>query len=134
MRTILRFGSFVIVLPLVVGALLTSGCRSSASEFETFMGMPLPSEVKVTKMDGNWGHDPWCCWEISPADEDLKRKLVTMWNLTPDPHAFRGVASGNHVYCQYDDLSESYSADSDSYRAVGIDARQDKMVVYFYNG
>jgi hypothetical protein len=124
----------LIVLALVVGPLLTTGCRSSSSEFETFMRTPLPSNVKVTKMDGNWGHDPWRCWEISPADEELKRKLVTTWNLVPDPHAFRGVASGNHIYCQYDGLSESYSGDSDSYRAVGIDAKTNKMVVYFYNG
>jgi hypothetical protein len=122
------------VLLLVFGPLLTIGCRSSSSEFETFMGTPLPATVKVTKMDGNWGHDPWRCWEISPVDEDLKRRLVTTWNLVPDPHAFRGVASGNQIYCRYEDLSESYSGDSDSYRAVGIDAKNNKMVVYFYNG
>jgi len=52
----------------------------------------------------------------------------------PNPHAFRGVASGNHIYCRYDDLSESYSGDSDSYRAVGIDAKKHTMVVYFYIG
>jgi hypothetical protein len=98
------------------------------------MGTTLPANVNVTKMDGNWGNDPWRCWEISPADNDLKRKLIERWNLVPDPHAFRGVASGDHVYCQYDDLSESYSRDSDSYRAVGIDTRNNKIVVYFYNG
>ena len=98
------------------------------------MGMPLPSNVTVTKMDGNWGNDPWRCWEIYPADDDLKRQLVMMWNLAPNPQAFHGVASGNHIYCRYDDLTESYSRDSDSYRAVGIDAKSNKMVVYFYNG
>jgi hypothetical protein len=96
--------------------------------------MRLPSNVTVTRMDGNWGHDPWRCWEISPANDDLKRELVARWNLAPNPQAFRGVASGDHIYCQYDDLSESYSADSDSYRAVGIDAKNNKLVVYFYNG
>lgn len=124
----------LVVLLLAFGPVLTIGCRSSSSEFETFMGTPLPSDVKVTKMDGNWGADPWRCWEISPASEDLKRKLVTTWNLVPDPHAFHGVASGSHVYCQYDDLTESYSRDSDSYRAVGIDAKKNVLVVYFYNG
>jgi len=99
------------------------------------MGMPLPSNVTVTKMDGNWGNDPWRCWEIYPADQNLERQLVVMWNLAPNPQAFHGVASGNHIYCQYDDLSESYSGDSsDSYRAVGIDAKNHKLVVYFYNG
>jgi len=38
------------------------------------------------------------------------------------------------AHCQYDDLSESYSGDADSYRAVGIDAKRNTMVVYFYNG
>ena len=114
--------------------LLTIGCSTSASDFQTFMGTPLPPGVTVTKMDGNWGADPWRCWELYPADDDLKRTLVTTWKLVPDPHAFHGVASGNHIYCQFDDLSESYSADSDSYRAVGIDAQKNKMVVYFYNG
>jgi hypothetical protein len=134
MGAILRFSSLLIVLPLVFGPFLTIGCRSSSSEFETFMGTPLPSNVKVTKMDGNWGNDPWRCWEIYPADDDLKRKLVMMWNLAPNSHAFHGVASGDHIYCRYDDLSESYSGDSDSYRAVGIDAKNNKLVVYFYNG
>ena len=96
--------------------------------------MRLPSNVSVTRMDGNWGHDPWRCWEISPADDDLKRKLVARWKLAPNPQAFRGVASGNQIYCQYDDLSESYSGDSDSYRAVGIDTKNNKMFIYFYNG
>jgi hypothetical protein len=124
----------LIIVALVFGQLLTIGCRPSSSEFEAFMRTPLPSNVRVTKMDGNWGSDPWRCWEISPADEELKRKLVTTWNLIPNPHAFRGVASGNHIYCRYDDLSESYSGDSDSYRAVGIDAKKNTMVVYFYSG
>src|SRR5262245_48781133 len=102
---------------------LTSGCASSESDFQTFMGMTLPSNVVITNMDGNWGADPWRCWEISPADQDLKRKLVTMWTLAPNPRAFNGVASGNRIYCKFDGLSESYSGNSsDSYRAVGIDA------------
>ena len=126
--------SSLTVLLLVVGPLLTIGCRSSSSEFETFMGMPLPSNVKVTKMDGNWGNDPWRCWEIYPADDELKWQLVMLWNLAPHPQAFHGVAIGNHIYCRYDNLTESYSRDSDSYRAVGIDAKSNKMVVYFYNG
>ena len=135
MRTIFRFRSLLVVLPFVSATLLTIGCRSGSSEFETFMGMPLPSNVTVTKMDGNWGNDPWRCWEIYPVNEDLKRKLVVRWNLAPNPQAFHGVASGNHIYCRYDDLSESYSGDSsDSYRAVGIDAETNRLVVYFYNG
>jgi hypothetical protein len=97
------------------------------------MGTTLPPNVRVT-MDGNWGNDPWRCWEISPANDDLKRKLIAAWNLVPDPHAFHGVASGDRVYCKYDGLNESYSGSSDSYRAVGIDARNNKMIVYFYNG
>src|SRR5262245_44532772 len=122
------------VLPLTLGALVITGCGSSASDFESFMRTPLPRNVKVTKMDGNWGNDPWRCWEIYPADEALKGQLVTAWNLAPDPQAFHGVASGNHIYCRYDDLSESYSGSSDSYRAVGIDAKRNTLVVYFYNG
>jgi len=118
---------------LFLTAGLTMACHSSASDFETFMGTTLPSNVRVT-MEGNWGHDPWRCWEIYPANDDLKKKLVATWNLTPDPKAFHGVASGDRVYCKYDDLSESYSGGSDSYRAVGIDARNNKIVVYFYNG
>jgi len=31
-------------------------------------------------------------------------------------------------------LTESYSGTSDSYRAVGINARENTLVVYFYNG
>jgi len=80
------------------------------------------------------GADPWRCWEIAPASDELKRKLISTWNLVPDSHAFHGVASGNHIYCRYDGLSESYSGDADSYRAVGIDATKNIMVVYFYNG
>ena len=34
----------------------------------------------------------------------------------------------------YDDLIDSYSKQSDSYRAVGTDRSRSKMVVYFYNG
>jgi len=127
--------SLLAALLLVFGPLLATACRSSSSEFETFMGIPLPSDVTVTNMDGNWGNDPWRCWEIYPANDELKRKLVMRWNLAPNPRAFHGVASGNHIYCKYDDLSESYSGDSsDSYRAVGIDASNNRLVVYFYNG
>jgi len=129
-----RLSAVQIVLYVSLVSALTMACRSSSSDFETFMGTTLPPNVKVTKMDGNWGHDPWRCWEIYPADNDLKRKLIATWNLVPDPRAFHGVASGDHIYCQYDNLSESYSRDSDSYRAVGIDVRNNKMVVYFYNG
>jgi len=122
------------VRPLALAFLLAAGCGPSRFDFETFMGTPLPSHVTVTKLDGNWGHDPWRCWEIYPADVELKKKLIATWDLKPNLHAFHGVASGNHIYCRYDDLSESYSADSDSYRAVGIDAKKNIMVVYFYNG
>jgi hypothetical protein len=114
---------------------LATACCSPASDFEAFMHMTLPPSVKVMKMDGNWGNDPWRCWEIYPADQDLKRRIVTMWHLHPDPHAFSGVASGNHIYCKFDGLNESYSDDgSDSYRAVGIDAGKNLLLVYFYNG
>ena len=124
-----------VVLVLASASVLTTGCASSEADFQSFMGTTLPSHVTVTNMDGNWGADPWRCWEISPADDDLKRKLVTMWRLAPNPRAFNGVASGNHIYCKFDDLSESYSGDSsDSYRAVGIDASKNIMWVYFYNG
>jgi hypothetical protein len=119
---------------LAVGLLLTAGCGSASSDFEAFMRTPLPSHVRVTKMDGNWGADPWRCWEIYPADDDLKTTLVKTWKLAPDPRAFHGVASGNHIYCRYDDLIESYSGNSDSYRAVGIDVGRNILVVYFYNG
>jgi hypothetical protein len=124
-----------IVLGLVSASLLTSTCGTPASDFEVFMHTTLPSTVKVMKMDGNWGNDPWRCWEIYPADQALKQQLVTIWHLHPDPHAFNGVASGNHVYCQFDRLNESYSDDgSDSYRAVGIDVGRNLLLVYFYNG
>ena len=126
--------SLASVLSLALGSLLVSGCGSAASDFERFMRESLPSGVSV-KMDGNWGADPWRCWQISPADQDLKRKLVATWNLAPNPRAFNGVASGNHIYCKFDDLSESYSGeDSDSYRAVGLDGTRNVLVVYFYNG
>jgi hypothetical protein len=124
-----------IVLALAFGSLLTSGCGSPASDFESFMHMTLPASATVMKMDGNWGNDPWRCWEISPADQGLKQQLVTTWHLHPDPHAFNGVASGNHIYCKFDNLNESYSDNgSDSYRAVGIDAGKNLLLVYFYNG
>jgi hypothetical protein len=127
--------SLASVLFLAAGSVLTTGCGPSASDFETFMRTPLPSTVTVMKLDGNWGADPWRCWEISPANEDLMRTLVAKWNLTPNPRAFNGVASGNHIYCKFDDLLESYSGeDSQSYRAVGVDAGRNLLVVYFYNG
>jgi len=123
-----------VALSLALTALLSSGCSSSAADFETFMGTPLPTHVKVLKMEGNWGNDPWRCWEIAPADVDLERTLVTKWNLVANPRAFNGVASGGQIYCRFDDLNESYSGDADSYRAVGIDTKRNVMVVYFYNG
>jgi len=126
--------SLASVLLLASGSVLTSGCGPGA-DFETFMRTPLPANVTVTKFDGNWGADPWRCWEIAPASEDLKRALVEKWNLTTNPQAFNGVASGNHIYCKFEDLLESYSGeDSESYRAVGIDATRNVLVVYFYNG
>jgi hypothetical protein len=115
--------------------LLTSGCRSAAADFETFMRTPLPSHVSIAKMDGNWGADPWRCWELSPADDELREILIKTWNLVPDPKAFHGVASGGQIYCRFDDLLESYSgSDGDSYRAVGIDVKRNVLFVYFYNG
>jgi len=100
------------------------------------MQIPLPSDVKVLKMDGNWGSDPWRCWEISPVDDGLKRTLIAKWHLVPNLKAFHGVATGGTTYCRFDEeeLSEGYSGDSDSYRAVGINKRTHTMVVYFYNG
>lgn|SRR5262245_48123290 len=124
----------VFLAVLAPGVLLSAGCGSPSSDFESFMRIPLPSSVTVTKMDGNWGADPWRCWEISPADNGLKNELIARWHLVPDSRAFHGVASGNHIYCRYDDLSESYSGDSDSYRAVGINPEKNQLIVYFYNG
>lgn len=98
------------------------------------MGARLSGDVKILKMDGNWGADPWRCWEIAPVNEELKRKLIAGWGLVPDPEAFHGVATGGRIYCKYDDLLDSYSRQSDSYRAVGTDRANRKMVVYFYNG
>jgi hypothetical protein len=83
-------------------------------------------------MERNWGKGPWRCGELSPVDEKLESDLITTWNLVPDPQAFHGVASGGHIFCRYEDLSESYSGTSDSYRAVGI--KDGKTVVYFYSG
>ena len=87
-------------------------------------------------MNGNWGSDPWRCWEISPVDDGLKRKLIAKWNLVPNLKAFHGVATGGKTYCRFeeDELSEGYSGNSDSYRAVGIHKKTSTMVVYFYNG
>jgi len=119
---------------LAVLALLTAGCRSSVSDFQTSMDTPLPSNAKVLKMDGNWGADPWRCWEIAPADDGLKQALVARWKLTPNPQAFHGVASGDRICCRYEDLTESYSGNSDSYRAVGVDLTRKVLIVYFYNG
>lgn len=125
------FGTTVLLL---CSALLFFGCASSKSDFETFMGTPLPSNVQIIKTDGNWGNDPWRCWEISPADQDLARTLIAKWNLSPDAHAFPGVASEGKVYCRHDEMSAGYSANTDSYRAIGLDAKRNVLVVYFYNG
>jgi hypothetical protein len=108
------------------------GCTFHSSDFMSFMKVPLPSTVEVVKVDGNWGKDPWRCWELSPVNEKLKQDLIATWSLIPNPKAFNGVASGGQVYCKYDRLDESYSGSSDSYRAVGV--RDNKMVVFFYNG
>jgi hypothetical protein len=54
--------------------------------------------------------------------------------LASDPQAFHGVASGDHIYCRCEDLTESYSGNSDSYRAAGIDLTRKILVVYFYKG
>jgi len=123
-----------VILAVAMCLALILGCGSSASDFETFMGETLPPTVEVLKMDGNWGADPWRCWEISPADSDLMRALVARWKLTPDPQAFHGVASGDHIYCRYEDLAESFSGNADSYRAVGVDLTRKVLIVYFYNG
>jgi len=136
-EVVVRFGlrpAWMLLL-IAAGSSLVSGC-SARSEFETFMQVPLPSTVVILKMDGNWGNDPWRCWELSPINEALKEKLIAKWNLAARPEAFNGVASGGKIYCRFDkqELSESYSGDSDSYRAVGIDYRTNVMVVYFYNG
>jgi hypothetical protein len=122
------------LLVSAAGLLMMAGCRSSAADFETFMRRPLPASVTVEKMDGNWGADPWRCWELSPADDELRKALITRWKLASDPKAFHGVASGGQIYCRYDDLFESYSGNDDSYRAVGIDVGRNILVVYFYNG
>ena len=60
------------------GSLFLPGCSSPSSDFETFMQVALPADVQVLKMDGNWGNDPWRCWEISPVDDGLKRKLISL--------------------------------------------------------
>jgi hypothetical protein len=114
--------------------LFMAGCNTRSYDFETFMKTPLPSNVKIMKMDGNGGKDPWRCWKISPADEELKKKLIATWHLLPNPHAFTGVISGGEIYCRYEGVTESYSGTSGSYRAVGINANENMMVVYFYNG
>ena|SRR4029453_17454208 len=124
------FGYFL----FVSGLLFSMGCSSGSSDFETYMRVRLPSNVKILKMDGNWGNDPWRCWQISPADDELKRKLIATWKLLPNPQAFHGVATGGQIYCRYEGLTESYSGTSDSYRAVGINAKENTLVVYFYNG
>jgi hypothetical protein len=125
-----------ILLFFLSGSSLLTGCNSKSSDFETFMRIPLPSNVEIIKMDGNWGNDPWRCWEISPVDDGLKRRLIAKWNLVPNLNAFHGVASGGKTYCRFeeDELSEGYSGNSDSYRAVGINKKTNMMVVYFYNG
>jgi hypothetical protein len=124
------FGFFL----FVSGSLFSIGCSSGSSDFETYMRVRLPSNVKILKMDGNWGNDPWRCWQISPADDELKRRLIATWKLLPNPNAFHGVATGGQIYCRYEGLTESYSGTSDSYRAVGINAKENTLVVYFYNG
>ena len=125
-----------ILLFFLSGSSLLTGCNSKSSDFETFMRIPLPSNVEIIKMDGNWGNDPWRCWEISPVDDGLKRKLIAKWNLVSNLNALHGVASGGKTYCGFeeDELSEGYSGNSDSYRAVGINKKTNMMVVYFYNG
>ena len=124
------------LLVFLSGSSLLTGCRSQSSDFETFMRIPLPANVEIIKMDGNWGNDPWRCWEISPVDDGLKRKLIAKWNLAPNAKAFHGVATGGKTYCRFEEgeLSEGYSGSSDSYRAVGINKKTHMMVVYFYNG
>src|SRR5262249_25720001 len=108
---------------LAAGISLTVSCGTPSGDFEAFLHTPIPAGVQVQKMDGNWGNDPWRCWELSPVDQDLKQRLVAGWNLVPNPGAFNGVASGGKIYCRFDRLDESYSGDgSDAYRAVGIDA------------
>jgi hypothetical protein len=125
-----------VAMAMILASALASilGCGTPASDFEAFMNMPVPAGVRITKMDGNWGNDPWRCWELSPIDEALKQKLVASWTLVSNPRAFNGVASGGQIYCRFDNLDESYSGDGDSYRAVGIDTAKNVMVVYFYNG
>jgi hypothetical protein len=125
------FRSWTIVL---VTSALAAACGSSSSDFETFMRRPLPPGVEVLKMDGNWGNDPWRCWQLSPVNDTLKDDLIATWHLVPDANAFNGVASGGQIYCRYGELSESYSGTSDSYRAVGVDVQRKIMIVYFYNG
>jgi hypothetical protein len=115
-----------------MASLLLASCGRNRSDFELFMEVPLPASVTVVKMDGNWGNDPWRCWELSPVDQRLKDQLIARWSLTPDPKAFRGVASGGGIYCRFKELDESYSHSSSSYRAVGIKGR--RMLIYFYNG
>ena len=118
------------------GSLCLSGCSSPSSDFETFLQVAPPANVQILKMDGNWGNDPWRCWELAPADEALKEKLIERWNLTLHLDAFNGVATGGKTYCRFEkeELSEGYSANSDSYRAVGVVKKTNSMVVYFYNG
>ncbi|MFM7548917.1 MAG: hypothetical protein ACKO7Z_07340 [Cyanobacteriota bacterium] len=127
-----RPGALKMIVFLMIVLLVDSGCALRSSDFESFMRISLPSQVKVDKMDGNWGKDPWRCWELSPVNEELKQNLIALWSLKPDAQAFNGVASGGRLYCQIHGLEESYSGSSDSYRAVGIKAG--KMFVYFYNG
>jgi hypothetical protein len=95
--------------------------------------VPLPSRVDIVRRDGNFGNDPWRCWELAPADRALVDALVKRWSLKPDPKAFNGVASGGKIYCRYDDLDEAYSGDSGGdYRGVGV--KGGALRVYFYNG
>lgn len=132
MRATLQYLRTIVLL--LCSALFFFGCDSSKADFETFMQTPLPAGVQILKTDGNWGNDPWRCWEISPADQTLTQKLITKWRMIPNAHAFAGVASEGNIHCRYDGLSDSYSANADSYRAIGIDAGRNVLVVFFYNG
>ena len=132
----MRSGLRSLRVVVLSGSLLLTGCDSPSSDFETFMHIAPPANVQILKMDGNWGNDPWRCWELSPVDEGFKRKLIGRWDLAAHLDAFHGVASGGNTYCHFEkeELSEGYSGNSDSYRAVGIIKKTNSMVVYFYNG
>jgi hypothetical protein len=46
------------LVPGLVALSLTAGGSTRSSDFEAFMGTPLPAHVTVLNMDGNWGPDP----------------------------------------------------------------------------